>query len=127
LKSSIERRHHNASFRGKGSRKYDRRIYNKPLYFIYKRRKLAGLVANISRGGAFIETDARFSLSESIQLILPGSKAGRRVFLKGWIVRICRRGIGVSFERRSGRERRSDLDRRTGSERRGSKRRKILT
>jgi len=88
---------------------------------------LTGLVADISRGGAFIETDAKFSLSESIQLILPGNKSGGKVFLKGWIVRICRRGIGVSFERRSGRERRSDLDRRTGSERRSSKRRKHLT
>lgn len=110
----------------KGSRKYKRRVYNKPLHFIYNKLKLIGLVVNISRGGAFIETDTLFSLNDSIQLILPGGKTGKRVILKGWIVRICLKGIGVSFERRSGRERRSDLDRRTGSERRGSKRRKIF-
>ena len=109
----------------KDSRKYKRRVYNKSLYFIYKRLKLAGLVVNISRGGAYIETDAKLSLNESVQILVPGGKAGKRALLKAWIVRICLRGIGVSFERRSGRERRSDLDRRTGSERRGSKRRKI--
>ncbi|MEJ2170721.1 MAG: PilZ domain-containing protein [Desulfobacterales bacterium] len=107
------------------ARKYHRRVYNKPLNFIYKGMKFKGLVADISRGGAFIETGAKFSLSESIQLVLPGGKAGKKFLVKGWIVRISRRGVGVSFERRSGRERRNDLDRRTGSERRGRKRRKI--
>lgn len=106
------------------SRKYNRRVYNKPLAFIYKRLKTIGLVANISRGGAYIETEAKFSLGESIHLVVPGGKAGKDVLVKGWIVRICPRGVAVSFERRSGRERRSDLDRRTGLERRGSKRRK---
>jgi Tfp pilus assembly protein PilZ len=109
----------------KDSRKYNRRVYNKPLYFICNRLKFTGLVANISRGGALIETDAKFSLGEGIQLIVPGGKAGKDVLVKGWIVRICLRGVGVSFERRCGRERRCDLDRRTGLERRGSKRRKI--
>lgn len=109
----------------KDSRKYSRRVYNKPLHFICKRLKFTGLVANISRGGALIETEAKFSLGESIQLVVPAGKAGKDVLVKGWIVRICLRGVGVSFERRSGRERRCDLDRRTGLERRGSKRRKI--
>jgi hypothetical protein len=107
------------------SRKYYRRVYSKPLHFICKRLKFKGLVANISRGGALIETDAKFSLGESIQLVVPGGKTGKDVLVKGWIVRICLSGVGVSFERRSGRERRCDLDRRTGLERRGSKRRKI--
>jgi Tfp pilus assembly protein PilZ len=109
----------------KDSRKYNRRVYNKPLYFICKKLKFKGLVANISRGGALIETDVKFSLGESIQLVVPGGKAGKDVQVKGWVVRICLRGVGVSFERRSGRERRCDLDRRTGLERRGSKRRKV--
>ena len=107
------------------ARKYKRRAYNKPLYFIYKRLKFIGLVTNISRGGALIETDAKFSLGERIQLVVPLAKTGKDVLVNGWIVRICLKGVGVSFERRSGRERRSDLDRRTGSERRGTKRRKI--
>lgn len=109
----------------KDSRKYNRRVYNKPLYFIYKRLKFKGLVANISRGGALIETDVNFSLGERIQLVVPGGKTGKEALVNGWIVRICLSGVVMCFERRSGRERRSDLDRRTGSDRRGSKRRKI--
>ena len=109
----------------KDSRKYKRRFYNKQLYFIYKNLKFIGLVSNISRGGALIETEVKFSLGESIKLIVPMSKTGKDALVKGWIVRICLRRIGVSFERRSGQERRSDLDRRTGLERRGSKRRKF--
>ena len=110
----------------KDARKYGRRVYNRPLPFICKKLKFKGLVANISRGGALIETDIKFSLGESIQLVVPAGKAGKDVLVKGWIVRICLRGVGVSFERRSGRERRCDLDRRTGLERRrGRKRRKI--
>ena len=109
----------------KDSRKYKRRFYNKRLYFIYKNLKFIGLVANISRGGALIETEVKFSLGESLKLIVPLGKSGKDAQVKGWIVRICLRRVGVSFERRSGQERRSDLDRRTGLERRGSKRRKI--
>ncbi|UCD78747.1 MAG: PilZ domain-containing protein [Desulfobacterales bacterium] len=109
----------------KDSRKYNRRVYNKLFYFIYKGIKFKGLVVNISRGGAFIETDVNFSLGARIQLVVPGGKAGKHILVGGWIVRICLRGVGVSFERRSGRERRSDLDRRTGLERRGRKRRRI--
>lgn len=107
------------------ARRYNRKIYNKQLYFIYKRLKFIGWIANISRGGALIESDVKFSLGDSIQLVVPAGKTGRDALVKGWIVRICLRTVGVSFERRSGRERRSDLDRRTGLERRGSKRRKI--
>ena len=109
----------------KDSRKYSRKGYNKPLYFIYKRLKFKGLVANISRGGALIETDVNFSLGDRIKLVVPGGKTGKEALVSGWIVRICLSGFGMCFERRSGRERRSDLDRRTGADRRGSKRRKI--
>ena len=109
----------------KDSRRYRRRFYNKRLYFIYKNLKFIAWIANISRGGALIETEVKFSLGESIKLIVPVDKSGKAAQIKGWIVRICPGRVGVSFERRSGHERRSDLDRRTGLERRGSKRRKF--
>jgi Tfp pilus assembly protein PilZ len=114
----------NEIFGKKDSRKYHRRVYNKPLYFIYKRLKFKALVLNISRGGALLETDAKFSLGERIQLLVPRGRASQDSLANGWIVRVYLGGVGVSFERRSGRERRSDLDRRTGLERRGKKRRK---
>ena len=86
----------------KDSRKYSRKGYNKPLYFIYKRLKFKGLVANISRGGALIETDVNFSLGDRIKLVVPGGKTGKEALVSGWIVRICLSGFGMCFERRSG-------------------------
>jgi hypothetical protein len=102
----------------KDSRKHPRRLCKKHLFFTYKHRHVKGLVTNISRGGAFIETGSKISLGERINLVIHGSKNHKDVRLRGWIVRLGSEGVGVSFDRRSGPERRFDLDRRTGSDRR---------
>ena len=83
-----------------------------------KYQNCRGLATNISRGGAFVETGCRLLLGEKINLIFYGSKKGMAIKLRGWIVRSDPDGVGVSFERRSGQERRYDLDRRTGLDRR---------
>jgi Tfp pilus assembly protein PilZ len=112
-------------FRGDNdSRKYQRRPYNKTLHFCYLNSEREGFVSNISPGGAFILTEDKFDLGGRLKLVIPGWKTNKEIKVIGWIVRLSREGIGVSFERRSGRERRSDLDRRTGMERRARKRRK---
>ena len=85
----------------KDSRKHPRRPCNKPIFFTSKNQHAAGLATNISRGGAF-----------------HASKNHKGLRLRGWIVRLGPEGVGVSFDRRSGRERRYDLDRRTGLNRR---------
>ena len=104
------------------SRKHNRRPYNKSLHFTYDHNDYKQFVTNIGRGGAFISTKENFSLGGKLSLTIPGSKSRKDVKVTGWIVRISEEGIGVSFDRRSGRERRSDLDRRTGLERRSRKR-----
>jgi Tfp pilus assembly protein PilZ len=106
------------------SRKYRRRPYNKTLKFSYRNSEREGFVANISPGGAFILTKDKFDLGGRLKLVIPAWKTTKEIKVIGWIVRLSKDGIGVSFERRSGRERRSDLDRRTGMERRGRKRKK---
>jgi hypothetical protein len=104
----------------KDSRKHPRRPCKKPLIVTCKNRhiKIKGLATDISRGGAFIETGSKISLGAGIILVMHGSKNHKGVGLRGWIVRLSPQGVGVSFDRRSGRERRYDLDRRTGLERR---------
>jgi hypothetical protein len=102
----------------KDARKHPRRPCNKPLLFTYKHRRVKGSVTNISRGGAFVETGSKISLGERINLVIHGSKKHQDVRLRGWIVRWDPAGVGVSFDRRSGWERRYDLDRRTGLDRR---------
>ncbi len=102
----------------KDSRKHPRRPCKKPLFFAYQYRRVEGMVTNISRGGAFIETGCKISLGERINLFIHGNKNHKGVRLRSWIVRLGPQGVGVSFDRRSGPERRYDLDRRTGLDRR---------
>jgi Tfp pilus assembly protein PilZ len=91
-------------------------------------QRYRGLIKNISRGGAFIETADKFLFGQSIELIIPSSRIDRGKPIPGWIVHLNGDGIGVTFkrifERRSGRERRHAIDRRSGSDRRKSHLRK---
>lgn len=100
-------------------RQHTRRGYNKTLRFFHRRIKHHGLVVNIGRGGAFILTQDRFAVGRRITLVVPGIHTRKEVKISGRIVRLSPEGIGVRFEKRSGRERRADLDRRAGSDRRG--------
>ena len=113
-------------FRGENdARKHIRRPYHKSLLFSDDRNEYKGFVFNIGRGGAFILTKENFVLGGRLKLVVPNLKIRKKVKVTGWIVRISPEGIGVSFERRIGRERRCDLDRRTGLDRRGRKSRKF--
>ena len=102
----------------KDPRQYIRRPYNKRLLFTYNQRAYKGLVTDLSHGGAFIETGNRFALGRPIDMVIPGSKIRDDATLKGWVIRLAPNGVGVRFDKRSGRERRCDLDRRTGRDRR---------
>ena len=100
------------------ARQNPRKPYHKPLLFNYKNYICRGLVTNISHGGAFIRTTTRLSLGRKIIFVTTGSKIRKNVKLKGWIVRLTPEGFAVSFNRRSGLERRFDIDRRIGFDRR---------
>lgn len=100
------------------SRKHPRRPCKKLLIFTYKNQQHKGLVTSISRGGAFLKTESKLFLGEIINLVIQKYKNSNDLNVKGWIVRSTSQGIGVSFDRRSGKERRYDLDRRTGLDRR---------
>ena len=102
----------------KDARDCPRKPYKRKFAFTYQNRNYVGKVTNISRGGAFIETSQELALGKIIILSIPGRKRRKRLKLKGWVVRLNQKGVGVKFERRSGRERRCDLDRRIGIERR---------
>ena len=106
------------------SRQHSRRLYNKSLKFRHNHVEYTGFVANIGRGGAFILTEEQFDIGAKITLIVPGIHTRKKVNVTGRIVRLTPDGIGVGFERRSGRERRGDTDRRTGQDRRASERHK---
>jgi len=100
------------------AREDPRKLYHKPLIFNYNENICQGLVTNISRGGAFIKTKTKLSLGHKIKFVITGSKIRKKIELMGWIVRLAPEGFAVSFNRRSGSERRYDIDRRIGLDRR---------
>jgi hypothetical protein len=118
--TKFERRHsQNKTFLSeRDSRKHPRRTCNQPLFFLCRHRNFKGRATNISRGGAFVETASKIALGEQINLVIHKSQEHKRMRVMGWIVRLGRKGVGISFNRRFGRERRYDLDRRTGLDRR---------
>lgn len=102
----------------KDPREITRENYRKEITFKSRNQSYTGIISNISRVGAFIETKSRFSLGQLIHLEIPGDSLFKDLKLKGWVVRIDPNGIGIKFDRRTGRERRKDLDRRRGPDRR---------
>lgn len=102
----------------KDARQNPRKPYHKPLVFNYKKNICRGLVTNISHGGAYIRTATKLSLGYKLIFVITGNNTRKNVKLRGWIVRLTPEGFAVSFNRRSGLERRFDIDRRIGFDRR---------
>jgi len=90
----------------KDPRKHPRKPYRKVMIFASKSKNYKGLITNISRGGAYIRTRNTFYLGQMIQLVIPGDKKKNDVKLKGWVIRLSPEGLGVRFDRRTGRDRR---------------------
>lgn len=103
-------------------RRYPRKPFQKPVFFNFEDQKYKGVIKNVSRGGVFIETRAKFLFGQTIELVIPNSHIPKAKRVRAWMVHSSRRGIGVTFkrmfERRSGQERRHAIDRRIGLDRR---------
>jgi Tfp pilus assembly protein PilZ len=89
-----------------------RELYRKEIVFIAKDTEYEGLVTDISRGGAFIQTKTKLSLGQMINLHFPGGQSCKEAKIKGWVVRLSPNGIGVKFDRRLHSDRRKKSDRR---------------
>ena len=78
-------------------RKNPRKPFAKFTYFASQNKYYKGLIKNINRGGAFIETKAKLSPGQKIKLVTPGMK--KYILIRGEIIHINQIGIGVKFER----------------------------
>ena len=96
----------------KDPREHQRKSYRKVVFFTSQNSKYKGYVKNISRGGAFIITGEKFAIGQILNLVFPATRLKKELRLKGWIARVDENGVGVRFDRRSGKDRRADLDRR---------------
>ena len=97
---------------GKDPRTHSRGVLHGEIWFSSKKKKYRGCITDISRGGAFIETKDKFPPGQVIHLVLPGDGLHEDLPLKAWVVRQSPKGIGLKFDRRIGRNRRSKSDRR---------------
>jgi Tfp pilus assembly protein PilZ len=89
-----------------------REFYRKEIVFIAENTEYKGLVTDISRGGAFIQTKTKLSLGQMINLYIQGGQSCKDVNIMGWVVRLSPNGIGVKFDRRLRGDRRKHADRR---------------
>ncbi len=93
-------------------RQHVRQSYGKKIVFTSKNRRHHGAISNISRGGAFITTNYKFTLGQMILLDIRVDMTHKARRLKGWVVRLSPNGIGVKFDRRICYDRRKIKDRR---------------
>ena len=80
----------------KDLRKDPRKTYSKLVYFASKNKYNEGVIKNLSHGGAFIETKAKFSKGDELKLVVPGPN--RYVLLKGEILHLKQTGFGIVFK-----------------------------
>ena len=79
-------------------RKHPRRSYHKTVLFTSQNQYSEGLTNNISNGGIFIETKDKFSVGQIIKLVIPGTKIDKGVMLKGEVIHVKPKGVGVKFK-----------------------------
>jgi Tfp pilus assembly protein PilZ len=78
-------------------RKFPRKPYSSPIFFASRSQYYAGQIRDISRGGLFIETGDAFFIGQPIRLVIPETKFDRGTMIKGKVVRLARKGVGVKF------------------------------
>ena len=100
------------------AREFPRKRCRQSIVFNLGNQVCQGWVTNISLSGAFIKTRSKCSLGRKIRIGITGDEPSKGSERLGWIVRVNSEGFGLSFNRRSGAERRYDLDRRVGRDRR---------
>ena len=83
---------------GQEYRKYSRKHSSKPVFLKSKNQYYQGLISNISRGGAFIETRGKFKAGQIIRLIISGTKINEGIKLKGEILHFNQSGVGIIFK-----------------------------
>jgi len=86
----------NDHFELKELRKSPRKTFTKAIYFAIQNEYYKGVIKNLSHGGAFIETKAKFPNGIKIKLVAPG--AHKYILIKCKIIHFNQTGFGVKFK-----------------------------
>jgi Tfp pilus assembly protein PilZ len=79
------------------AREYPRRPYIKKIIFASRNRFYEGILKNISRKGAFIQTPETFSAGQQLSLLVPLGSKKRGIKLRGNVVWSSPEGFGIAF------------------------------
>jgi hypothetical protein len=77
-------------------RKSPRKSFSKLAYFASENKYYEGIIKNLSRRGAFIETKIKFSNGDAINLVVPGPTKYIQIRCK--IIYFKQNGFGVKFK-----------------------------
>ena len=78
-------------------RKHARKPYYKQIYFTSDNQYYEGLINNVSRIGVFISTRHVLSIGQIVRLVIPQTKFDKGIMIKGKVVRLDNKGVGVQF------------------------------
>ena len=79
------------------NRKHSRKRCAKPIILCSNNKRYSGLISNIGRSGAFIDTQAELKKGQPITLVLPITRKGRRLVIKGEVLHSGENGAGLRF------------------------------
>jgi Tfp pilus assembly protein PilZ len=82
-------------------RKHTRYPYNKFINYFTQGRLFEGVIKNICRSGAFIQTSHKFNVGEKLSVVLPFLKKEDNAMVKGEVIWTNDHGFGVKFKKTS--------------------------
>jgi hypothetical protein len=78
-------------------RQNPRKLFSKLTYFASGNKYFEGIIKNLSRSGAFIETKTKLSNGDVIKLVVPGPY--KYILIKCKIIHFSQTGFGVKFKK----------------------------
>ena len=83
----------------KEQRKHTRYPYNKSINYFAQNKRFEGVIKNICRSGAFIQSGHRFAVGDKLSMVLPFVKKQDGAMVKGEVIWTDKQGFGVKFKK----------------------------
>ena len=80
-------------------RKHPRYTYNKSVNYFAQSKLFEGVIKNICRSGAFIQSSHKFKVGEKLSVVLPFIKKVESAMVKGEVIWTNDQGFGVKFKK----------------------------
>ena len=78
-------------------RDHPRKSFRKMIFFRYKGNTYKGIITNLSRGGAFIETKNSLSFGQTIEIAIPEKYSKEDIKILGEVVRLEKNGVALNW------------------------------